>query len=212
MVGDIMLDTTVRMLGRMSEKFAQDVLGRFGLVRNEYALATTHRAIIREQPDLLRNVLEALREMPFPVLLPLHPSTRSAIHQHGLDYLTRPGASLIVSPPAKYSEMLALLSHCRLVLSDSGGVIKEAYYFKKPCVTLDYQTEWIETLRGGWNVTPGPDKSAILSAASLIAPDLLVHQQDVFGTGHTAQRILEELVTRGATAWNTPMESFASEP
>ena len=210
MVGDIMLDTTVRVSERISDEFTDGVLNRFGLVRNEYALATTHRAIIREQPDLLRNVLEALRELPFPVLLPLHPSTQSAIKHHELDDLIRPDASLIVAPPVNYSEMLALLCQSRLVLSDSGGLIKEAYYFKKPCVTLDYQTEWVETLEGGWNVVAEPNKAAILTAALSIAPDLRAHKQGVFGTGHTAEKILGVLATNGAASWNSQMESFAS--
>jgi UDP-N-acetylglucosamine 2-epimerase len=210
MAGDIMLDTTVRMLERMSEQFSQSVLDKFGLVRNEYGVATTHRAVIREQPDLLRNVFEALREVSFPVILPLHPSTEAAIKRHGLDELTKPDSSLIIVPPVRYSEMLALLSHCRMVLSDSGGLIKEAYYFRKPCVTLDYQTEWVETLRGRWNVVAGPDKGAILEAASSGTPDLSTHQPTVFGTGRTAQQILNVIGKRGATTWNIPMESFAS--
>lgn len=211
MVGDIMLDTTVRMLDRLSEDYINGILNTFGLVRNGFALATTHRTIIRERPKLLRNVLEALREMPFPVILPLHPSTQSAIGQHRLEYLTQPGASLIVIPPVKYAEMLVLLSHSRLVLSDSGGLIKEAYYFKKPCITLDYQTEWIETLEGDWNVVAGPDKASILAAASTIAPDPSAYKHETFGTGHTAAKILEVLGADGETKWNSRMESFVSE-
>ncbi len=210
MVGDIMLDATVRVLDRLSEGYVNKILGAFGLVRNGFALATTHRSIIRERPELLRNVLEALREMPFPVILPLHPSTRSAIKQHGLDDLTKPGASLIVVSPVKYSEMLVLLSHSRLVLSDSGGVIKEAYYFKKPCITLDYQTEWIETLDGDWNVVAGPDRARILANVLTIAPDPSAYKHDIFGTGHTAEKILEVLATNGAEQWNSRMESFVS--
>ncbi len=210
MVGDIMLDATVRVLDRLSEGYVNKILGAFGLVRNGFALATTHRSIIRERPELLRNVLEALREMPFPVILPLHPSTQSAIKQHGLDDLTKPGASLIVVSPVKYSEMLVLLSHSRLVLSDSGGVIKEAYYFKKPCITLDYQTEWIETLDGDWNVVAGPDRASILANVLTIAPDPSAYKHDIFGTGHTAEKILEVLATNGAERWNSRMESFVS--
>lgn len=197
LVGDIMLDTTVRMLNRLSEGFVNKTLAGFGLARNEFALATTHRAVIRERPKLLRAVLEALREMPCPVILPLHPSTRAAITAHSLVDLIAPGMSLKVVPPVKYSEMLALLSSCRLVLSDSGGLIKEAYYFKKPCVTLDYQTEWTETLEGGWNVVTGPDKSRILEASAVIRPDLTAHKKDMFGVGQTARRILGVLSAKG---------------
>jgi UDP-N-acetylglucosamine 2-epimerase len=193
LVGDIMLDTTLRMLERLSDAFTAETLQKYGVAEEAFALATTHRAIIRETPDLLRNVLEALRAMPMPVLLPLHPSTRSAIAAHGLEELIRPGTSLRVVPPIKYSEMLVLLSHCRAVYSDSGGLIKEAYFFKKPCVTLDYQTEWVETLEGAWNVVAGPDKARILRAAARSEPDPAVYKRDVFGTGRTAPRILETL-------------------
>jgi UDP-N-acetylglucosamine 2-epimerase (non-hydrolysing) len=210
LVGDIMLDTTVRVLERISEGSTKQILKRFGVSINEYALATTHRAIIRETPELLRNVIEALRELPYPVILPLHPSTQAAIRQYGLEDLTRPDASLIVVTPVKYSEMLALLAHARLVLSDSGGLIKEAYYFKKPCITLDYQTEWIEVLEGRWNVVAGPNKAAIVQAALSIEPDLSAHNPSVFGSGHTAEQILTVLATKGDAVWSSRTESFVS--
>lgn len=197
LVGDIMLDTTLRILGRLSEDFKRQTLARYGLEQNGFALATTHRAIIRESPELLGNVLQALRDMPIPVVLPLHPSTQAAVQQHRLEKLTAPGTSLIIVPPIRYCEMLVLLSHCSMVLSDSGGLIKEAYYFRKPCVTLDYQTEWVETLEGGWNVIAGPNKSRILEAVATIHPDPLAHKQDIFGIGRTAPRILEVLSTWG---------------
>lgn len=197
LVGDIMLDTTRRMLECQSNLSVPQILARFGVTQNEFALATTHRAIIRERPELLRDVLEALREMPFPVVLPLHPSTRSAIKDHHLEALIEPGTNLRVVPPVKYSEMIVLLSNCRVVLSDSGGLIKEAYYFKKPCVTLDYQTEWVETLGGGWNVVAGPNKEHILEVSSAIKPDPTSYREDIFGVGQTARRILEILSAGG---------------
>jgi UDP-N-acetylglucosamine 2-epimerase len=193
LVGDIMLDTTRRVLESQSNLYVAQVLERYQVAPNGFALATTHRAIIRERPELLKNVLEALREMPFPVVLPLHPSTRSAIALHNLGKLIEPGAALKVVQPVKYSEMIVLLSNCRIVLSDSGGLIKEAYFFKKPCITLDYQTEWVETLEGGWNVIAGPQKEHILKAASAIKPDSRLHREDIFGVGQTARKILETL-------------------
>jgi UDP-GlcNAc3NAcA epimerase len=197
LVGDITLDTTLRMCECLSEDFVNLTLANFGVTRDAFVLATTHRAIIRESPELLRNVLEAFREMPFPVLLPLHPSTRSAIEYHRLEGLIRTGGSLMVVPPIKYSEILVLLSNCHIVLSDSGGLIKEAYYFKKPCVTLDYQTEWKETLEGGWNVVAGPNKGRILEASTTIQPDPAAHKKEIFGVGQTARRILEVLEVEG---------------
>jgi UDP-GlcNAc3NAcA epimerase len=193
LVGDIMLDTTVRMLGQLSDEAVARTLDAYGVQKNGYALATTHRAVIRESSALLRNVLQAFRTLPFPVILPLHPSTRSAIEQHGLGDLLASGTSLKPIAPVRYSDMLVLLSNCRVVLSDSGGLIKEAYYFRKPCVTLDYQTEWVETLAGGWNVIAGPDTERIIAAAMGEAPDPRRHRRDVFGSGQTAPRILESL-------------------
>ena len=193
MVGDIMLDTTRRMLECQSTPSVTEVLSRYQVTSNGFALATTHRAIIRERSDLLRNVLEALRELPIPVVLPLHPSTRSAIEHHRLHSLIEPGTNLRVVPPVKYSEMLLLLSNCRMVLSDSGGLIKEAYYFKKPCITLDYQTEWVESLEGGWNVVAGPHKEHILKTAAGIEPDPTLYKEGIYGSGQTARKILEVL-------------------
>jgi len=193
LVGDIMLDTTRRMLESQSKLSVTEILARFGVRSNEFALATTHRAIIRERGELLREVLGALREMPIPVVLPLHPSTRSAIEHHHLEALIEPGTNLRVVSPVKYSEMIILLSGCRMVLSDSGGLIKEAYYFRKPCITLDYQTEWIETLEGGWNVVAGPNKERILAAARTDQPLVSSYRNDVFGDGNSADKILKAL-------------------
>jgi UDP-N-acetylglucosamine 2-epimerase len=197
LVGDIMLDTTLYMLERLSESCAKNTLARFGLRPDSFILATTHRAIMRENPDLLRDVLEALREIPFPVILPLHPATRSSIERFNLAKLTVPDRSLIVVPPVQYATMLVLLQNCRAVITDSGGLIKEAYYFQKPCITIDYQTEWEETLEGGWNVVTGPNKSMIIEALASMHPDPAAHRRGVFGDGRTASKILKTLSATG---------------
>src|SRR5262249_1240254 len=197
LVGDIMLVTTLRLLERLSEGFVKNTLAKFNLCPDNFILATTHRAITRENPALLRGVLEALREMHLPVILPLHPATRFAIEDHNLVSLIAPDKSLIVVPPVKYAEMLALLRNCRLVITDSGGLIKEAYYFRKPCITIDYQTEWVETLEGGWNVIAGPHKVRILESSASIHPDPAAYREGVFGDGRTASKILKTLSAMG---------------
>jgi UDP-N-acetylglucosamine 2-epimerase len=197
LVGDVMLDTTVHLLARLPASFAHKTLTNFNVHPDQFILATTHRANTRENPELLRNVLEALRETHLPVILPLHPATRAAIEHYHLTHLLAPGSSLIPVAPVKYAEMLTLLLNCRLVMTDSGGLIKEAYYFRKPCITIDYQTEWVEALEGGWNIISGPDKYKILDASVSLHPDPRLYKPRVFGDGHTAYKILTALGAMG---------------
>lgn len=195
-VGDIMLDTTMWVLERLSQAQRDATLDRLGVARGAYILSTVHRAHTRSDPALLRGVFEALRAQEHPVILPLHPSTRHALTAHGLLDLIAPGSALRVIDPLPYADILCLLDGCAGVMTDSGGLVKESYVLRRPCITLLHPTEWVETHAGGWNIIAGPGRDAILSVDPVRAPDPEAFQGDVFGTGHAAMAILKDLDAR----------------
>jgi UDP-GlcNAc3NAcA epimerase len=146
LVGDVMYDVALHMRDRARER--SDVLGRLGVRHGAFQLATLHRAENTDCADALGKALGYLKACAREqaLILPLHPRTRESASQFGLDF-----AGLTVIPPVGYLDMLALLDGCTRVLTDSGGLQKEAYFFRKPCVTLRDATEWVETVEAGWN-------------------------------------------------------------
>jgi UDP-GlcNAc3NAcA epimerase len=144
-VGDVMYDATVFAIER--SKAVPAIQDRVGLT-DGYAVATVHRADNTDDPVMLRKVLEYLRDKARerPVVLPLHPRTRKSVEQHGL---TLDG--LRPMDPVSYLDMTQLMARAGEVLTDSGGLQKEAYFHRVPCVTLRTETEWVETIEHGWN-------------------------------------------------------------
>jgi len=157
MTGDVMRDATRFFADRAAVRAPLDILTEHAPAT--YFLATVHRAENTDDPDRLRAVFEGLGRLNGPVLLPLHPRTRSK-----LAALTVP-ENVTLLEPAGYLAMLTLVRHARRVLTDSGGLQKEAVWLGTPCITLRYETEWLETLAGGWNRLVGTDPAAIAAAA-----------------------------------------------
>lgn len=145
-VGDVMYDATLDAVARSSD--SADILKRIGAPDGGFALATVHRAENTDDEDRLRSVIDYLKDQAREraVVLPLHPRTRQAATRHGLDF-----DGLLVCAPVGYLDMARLLNACEMVLTDSGGIQKEAYFHRKPCVTLRDETEWVETVDCGWN-------------------------------------------------------------
>ena len=145
-VGDVMFDATLHVRARSRDRAT--ILDRLGLAPAGFVLATVHRAENTDDPERLAAVLAYLTEVAAerPVILPLHPRTAGAVARHGLDL-----AGLTVIEPVGYLDMAALLDGCVAVYTNSGGLQKEAYFHRKPCVTLRDETEWVETLAAGWN-------------------------------------------------------------
>jgi UDP-N-acetylglucosamine 2-epimerase len=164
LTGDIMYDALLAHAPLAAQK--SRILDELALERGAYALATVHRAANTDDPARLSSIAGALSALELPVVLPLHPRTRAALAQHGV----ATGGGLRVVDPVGYLDMLALEQSARVVLTDSGGVQKEAYLLAVPCVTLRDETEWPETLAGGWNVLAGDDRERILAAASRERP------------------------------------------
>ncbi len=152
-----------------------------------YYLATVHRAASTDDPEALRRVLDAFGRLDVPVVLPLHPRTAAAMRTAGLEA----PANVRVIDPVGYFEMLALERNARAILTDSGGVRREAYWLAVPCVTLRTESEWPETVETGWDVLAGTDTEAIVRAAQRPRP--ITSPPALFGDGHAADKIVEIL-------------------
>jgi UDP-N-acetylglucosamine 2-epimerase len=184
--GDLMYDSLLATLP-LAEDSAEETLSARGLKAGQYYLATIHRPASTDDPAVLSRIFEGLSALDLPVLAPLHPRTQAALRQEGI--LT--GANLCLSEPVRYVEMLALEQNARAVITDSGGVQREAYFLSTPCVTLREDSEWPEILDGGWNVLVGSDAAKIVSAAQRPRPDK--PPAPVFGDGRAAAKIVEIL-------------------
>lgn len=160
-IGDVMIDLNYRYQSFIESNKA--ILERYGLQSKQYYLLTCHRASNTDDPARLRSILEAVNELDKPVIFPIHPRTRKVAEQSGLSPLLEAN-HLIVTEPLKYLDTQTLVMHAAFALTDSGGITKEAYFYKTPGIILDTQTEWMETVREGWNQIIGPDKEAILAA------------------------------------------------
>ena len=185
LVGDVMYDAVLHFATRAREQ--SHVLATLGVRPREYMLATVHRAYNTDDPAVLQRLLRALDTIGEPVIFPLHPRTRARLAAH--DNGKEPRNVRLVDPVG-YLDMLALEQDAKVILTDSGGVQKEAFFFEVPCVTLRPETEWIETVTSGWNVLAGSDAEAIVSAArGAVRPSGVPPR--VFGDGRAADRIVE---------------------
>jgi UDP-N-acetylglucosamine 2-epimerase len=184
-VGDVMMDANARLAPLARDR--SNALAEAGVDPGSYLLLTLHREA-NVEPAPLRSVVAALEQLGEPVVFPAHPRTRTALESAGI----RVPKSVRLLPPAGYLDFAALASQARLVLTDSGGVQKEAYWYGVPCVTLRTSTEWVETLATGWNRLVGTDTEAIVAAAAgASTPD---EHPPLYGDGHASERIVEALL------------------
>ncbi len=153
-----------------------------------YALATVHRNYTADVPDRLKRLMELFGALPYSVVFPVHPRTAAKISEYDIE----PPANVQLRDPVGYRDMLRLERHAALILTDSGGVQKEAYFFGVPCITLRPETEWIETVESGWNVAADLDHTAV--DAAIRAFDRSRPRPDVFGDGGASERIAQILL------------------
>ena len=161
--GDVMLDSVMAYRSRAAKRV--NLLKKIGVKQREYALATIHRAENTDSPIRLGNLLETLTSLPHDVVLPMHPRVRDRLKSvrelRRVAKLLDGSRNVKLIAPVSYLEMLALELHARLVLTDSGGVQKEAFFAGVPCLTLRDETEWLETQADGWNQVTGTDPAHI---------------------------------------------------
>lgn len=184
LTGDVMVDALQENI-KIAE-LKSKILDEVDLNPKEYCLATVHRAENTDDFNRLKNIKDAFCEIE-NLVFPCHPRTEKYLKQFDLwDKLTR---KVKVIKPVGYLDMLVLEKNAKKIFTDSGGIQKEAYIFKVPCITLRENTEWVETVEDGWNVLVGADNNAIVKMANEFEPE--EEQRNVFGDGKASERIKE---------------------
>ena len=184
LVGDIMVDALYLHI-KVAEK--NSIIRDLGLKKKGYVLVTVHRAGNTDVEENLKNIVEALTELDYKIVFPAHPRTKKALERYGLLKTLEESKNVMITEPVGYLEFLNLLENSKMVLTDSGGVQKEAYILGIPCVTLRDTTEWIETVEQGWNVLVGAEKEKIISAVRSFRPT--EKRTEIFGDGKSAERM-----------------------
>ena len=187
MVGDVMFDAFQQNV-QVAQK-SSGILADLGLEPNGYHLLTVHRAENVDQPDPLEAILRGVADSGHRVVFPVHPRTRAVLKSTALKV---PGNVTLIDPIG-YLEILVLEENAEAIVTDSGGVQKEAYFAGRPCITLRTTTEWTETVEAGWNVLVGTDSAAIARAMRGFRPE--GPRPELFGDGHAAERVVEALST-----------------
>ncbi len=184
LVGDVMLDALnydIKVARKKSK-----IIENMRLEKKKYLVITVHRPGNTDSIDNMRSIIEALGESDMPVVFPVHPRTEKCLQEYGL--LEKMPGNVRLIKPLGYLDMLMLMANARKILTDSGGIQKEAYMLGVPCITLRENTEWVETLEGGWNVLVGAEKGRIVEAIKGF--ELESKQRDIFGAG-VSERIIK---------------------
>lgn len=207
-VGDVMYDVALQIGDKASS--GGGVLHRLGLVGKPYVLVTAHRAENTDAPERMAAIVDATLALraSIPVVWPLHPRTRDALARSGrLNALTT-ASGVFMLDPLGYLDMVQLERHAAVIATDSGGVQKEAYFYRVPCVTLRDETEWTELVDAGWNrLVPSFHAQSILSAI-IQARSLRGGEVDAYGRGDAALKIAQRLQSDLRSAGKT--SSFKS--
>jgi UDP-GlcNAc3NAcA epimerase len=182
-VGDVMIDVALKW---RSAAFADStILAAYGLKPGSYLLLTAHRAGNVDDPERLRMLVDVVAALPAPVIFPIHPRTRARLRETSLLARVEALDGVRLCEPLGYVEFSALVGDARAVITDSGGVQKEAYLAGVPCITLRSTTEWVETVETGWNTLAGLDDKTVLGALGRPTPK--DHPQ-LYGDGKAAER------------------------
>ena len=191
LVGDTMYDAVLQYAAVARER--STILRDLNLEPKHYLLATVHRAYNTDDPKNLGSILSAFLELDTPIIFPVHPRTRQCIAGlNGAINLKHPPSKLKLIEPTSYLDMLMLEENAKVILTDSGGMQKEAYFLGVPCVTLRPETEWVETVEAGWNILAGTEPSNIVRASQK-ADWPTDRDRKIFGYGDAAARIVHTL-------------------
>ncbi|HEY4426977.1 MAG TPA: UDP-N-acetylglucosamine 2-epimerase (non-hydrolyzing) [Solirubrobacteraceae bacterium] len=194
-VGDVMVDVATRFAEAASSDTS--VLDSYDVDTGAYLLLTAHRTGNVDDPARLDMLVKLVRALPAPIILPLHPRTRVRLEEADLLGALEGVDELTLTEPLGYVEFSALLHHARAVVTDSGGVQKEAYLAGVPCVTLRVSTEWVETVEAGWNTLVDLDPPLALAALDRRQP---AERPPLYGDGHAAERCVAAIGKLGGRA------------
>jgi UDP-N-acetylglucosamine 2-epimerase len=187
-VGDVMVDVAMKV--QPGARSRVDLVEAHGLIPGEYVLVTAHRAGTVDDPARLEQLVELLLAVPYSLMLPLHPRTHGRLRAAGLLERLQRSERITITPPLGYLELTTLLCNSRAVLTDSGGLQKEAYLAGVRCITLRSSTEWVETVELGWNTLVDLDLAAALAALEREPPS---QRPELYGDGHASERVVAAL-------------------
>jgi len=191
-VGDVMYDCALYYSEKAEDQ--STILSAHSLTPKNYILATVHRAENTDDPERLQNIINALEQInkDIPVVLPLHPRTAHALKTINL---SKPNLHLI--DPASYLDMLQLEKYAKLIMTDSGGVQKEAFFHRVPCITLRDETEWVETVELGCNYLAPPEHpNNIIEAFHQALNTKMITESFPYGEGNSAEKIVSVILDR----------------
>lgn len=192
LTGDVMYDAMLYNI-KIAERKSK-ILDELGLKPKEYLLATVHRAENTDNKKNLENIVEAFIESEELIVFPAHPRTVKFLKSYGVYERLKKAENVLLIKPVGYLDMLVLEKNAKKILTDSGGVQKEAYFLKVPCITLRKRTEWVETVSDGWNVLVGADKEKILAAIKKFEPREKAYAYR-FGEGNAHEKIINILIS-----------------
>ncbi len=187
--GDVMQDAAIYYSQRSDEH--SDIISRLDLTSSGFALCTLHRAENTDDESRLIEIIDGLNEIntELPVILPLHPRTKKVLESSSIM------TNIRLIDPVSYFGMIELLKHCRMVITDSGGLQKEAFFFRKPCITTRDQTEWVELVDHGFNKVVGASKANMLKAyMGFMQNEIPSFEVDLYGSGTASEVIISEIV------------------
>lgn len=189
-VGDTMVDACFEHLNlskqsEICQKYKFD---------SDYFLVTLHRAENTDDRDRLEGIINALLAVDQPIIFPIHPRTKKRLTEYGMWEMVEKSDGIRLMEPVGYLEFLFLLSNAKLMITDSGGVQKEAFLLKVPCVTLRDNTEWVETVYANANVLVGADKITILNGIEKMIEMKVAYKNTPFGDGKAAKRVVDILI------------------
>ncbi|MFN5985004.1 MAG: non-hydrolyzing UDP-N-acetylglucosamine 2-epimerase [Fluviicola sp.] len=182
-VGDVMYDGILHFTKLAKEK--STILDQLNLAEESFLLCTIHRAENTNDPERLKEICKGLSESGEQIVLPLHPRTQKFIADYGIQL----GSNVRVIEPVGYLDMVRLESACKKIVTDSGGVQKEAFFLAKPCITMRDETEWVETVQNGWNVIVGADSEKIKDAITNFNPTN--ERKNYFGEGNASELMID---------------------
>jgi UDP-N-acetylglucosamine 2-epimerase len=189
LTGDVMVDCLFKYSEVAEEKTT--ILEDLGIDRKKFLVVTVHRASNTDNRANLEQIVDALSEISEPIIFPIHPRTRKSLRVFGLYDKLINHRNIKVIQPVGYLEFLRLMKNARKIITDSGGIQKEAYILKVPCITLRENTEWVETVQDGWNVLVGAKKETIVNVCSVEESNKSYNNH--FGRGNASGKIVQYL-------------------
>ncbi|MDZ7334582.1 MAG: UDP-N-acetylglucosamine 2-epimerase (non-hydrolyzing) [candidate division KSB1 bacterium] len=188
-IGDVMYDAALQFAPIAEQK--SQVFDRLKIEPKHYVLLTLHRAENTDSCDNLKRIITALSQAKQRIVFPVHPRTVKLLKHYQLYQMLERAEHVTVIEPVSYLDMIILEKNAEKILTDSGGVQKEAYFYRVPCITLRNETEWVETVADGWNCLVGTDVPKILAALESFSPN--GQQQGHYGDGRASEKLVEIL-------------------